>query len=322
MLTGERSEGRQAEQATGLHIRELLVRPGGYRDRWELEGGVEGGTAPAEVSQAAVSRVLARHLRETGEELEFDLDLPRLEDRVGRALRGVGLSPWLLNTFTAAFRFSEDDREHLATLYRAPRRRTGVVGDLPPPDQVPGYRAPAFDTLELRERHWLGADGLPVRHRTRISIRSRVDGLDRYQYRMDTPHAKINTILGGRKTELYAAGGGIWATDLVFPRPLLRGEAHNIEFWALLRYYRPPPREMRRGTHERIEDLDIRVCFHRDKRPSTVWWAEWAHYTGPDNKVIYREPYELDGDLTVHRHVGEVERAVVGFGWNWADSTK
>jgi hypothetical protein len=317
MRTGEKSEGWQTERAAGLHIRELLARPGSYRERWEAEGQ---GTGPAEVSQAAVCRVLARHLWETGEQPETDTDLPRvLEDPVSRALRGVGLSLWLLNMFTAAFRFSDDDRENLAALYRGRRRQrpSAVVGTLPPPDQVPGYRTPEFDTLELREHHWLGPDGLPIRHRTAAIIRSRVDGLDRYQYRMDTPHAKVNTISGGRKTEMYEAGGGIWAIDLVFPRPLRLAEVHYIEFWTLLRYYRKPPGEMRRGSHERIRHLDISVSFHRDKRPSAVWWAEWAHYTGPDNKIIYREPYELDDQLSVHRHVDVVERAVVGFCWDW-----
>ncbi|GAA4536414.1 hypothetical protein [Amycolatopsis samaneae] len=312
---GKTEQQRRAEQAAGLHICDLLRQPGLYRDLWEAAADE---IKPDSVNQAAVCQVLARYLWDASLEPETRTDLPRsLKDPVSKALRGVSLSPNLLRTFIAAFNFSVSDADRTRLLYRGEERPSVIVGVLPPPSEVPGYRSPEFDTLKLQEHHWLGPDGLPARHRTEIMIRSRVDGLASYQYRIDTPHARVRAVRGGKPGAMYNAGGGIWAVELMFPRPLLRGEERYIEFWTLLKYDTAPPREMRRGTHERIDHLDIRVEFHPNRLPSRVFWAEWEHYVGPENRVIGREEFRLDNNLVVHRYVDAVERTVVGFYWDW-----
>src|SRR2546421_11875736 len=48
------------------------------------------------------------------------------------------------------------------------------------------------------------------------------------------------------------------AVDFRFDRPLGIGERDYLEFWTILQYKEPPPREMRRATHEQIEDLYLR----------------------------------------------------------------
>lgn len=169
----------------------------------------------------------------------------------------------------------------------------------------------------LHEHHWLGPDGLPVRHRTQMNLRSRIDGLSNYQYRFDTPHVKVKTVRGGQCGELYQLSDDVWAVDLSFPRSLASGEMHYMEFWTLLNYDVPPPREMRRGTHGRTENLDLRVQFDPIKLPSAAWWAEWGHYRGPDNKVINQVLCSLDNELSMHRYLEAIERAVVGFCWDW-----
>lgn len=113
-----------------------------------------------------------------------------------------------------------------------------------------------------------------------MNIRSRIDGLSSYQYRFDTPHARVNAVRGGQHGKLYQFSDEVSAVDLNFPRPLTRGEMHYMEFWTLLKYDAPPPREMRRGTHGRTKNLDLRVQFDPEKLPSVVWWAEWGHYRG------------------------------------------
>jgi len=257
--------------------------------------------------------VLASKFWEEGQ----DINEASLKDRVSRALRGEVLSPETLQLFIAAFRMTD---EHAATL-RQQREGTQqaliVIGDLEPPEQISGHQAPRHETLMLHEHHWLGPDGLPARHRTQMNIRAGVDGLSHYQYRFDTPHARVKAVRGGQCGELYQLSDDVWAVDLSFPRSLARGEMHYMEFWTLLKYDVPPPREMRLETHGRTENLDLRVQFDPMKLPSAVWWAEWRHYCGPGNKIIDQESYVLDDELSVHRYLEAIERAVVGFCWDW-----
>jgi len=174
--------------------------------------------------------VLASKFWEEGQ----DINEASLKDRVSRALRGEVLSPETLQLFIAAFRMTD---EHAATL-RQQREGTQqaliVIGNLEPPEQISGHQAPRHETLMLHEHHWLGLDGLPVRHRTQMNLRSRIDGLSNYQYRFDTPHVKVKTVRGGQCGELYQLSDDVWAVDLSFPRSLARGEMHYMEFWTLL----------------------------------------------------------------------------------------
>lgn len=305
----------RSERAAARHVRLLLVRSRAYRSLWGAR--VEKIT-PGEVSQAGVCRVLAEYLWDAGLEPDSRTDLPRvLKDPVSRAFRGLALSPKLLRTIIAAFEFTDEDADHTWALYRGAENPTVITGTLPPPNEIADYQASKFEIIKLQEHHWIGPDGLPTRHRTEINIRSRINGLQGYQYRIDTPHGRVRTVRGGRQGALYEAGGDLWAVDLTFPRPLHRGEMHYMEFWTLLSYEAPPPREMRRGTHERIEHLDMRVEFHPDCMPSAVWWAEWEHYFGPGNRVTRKEMIDLDEELAVDRYLEAVERAVVGFAWEW-----
>lgn len=313
---GKTDEQRRGERAAGQQIHELLLRRTVYRSLWEQANPDE--IKPDEVNQAAVCRVLAKFLWDTGLEPDTRQELPRvLKDPVSRALRGASLTPKLLETFIQAFAFTDEDAEHVRRLHRGQERPAIIVGNLPPPRDLPGYRPPQFDKLKLQEHHWLGPDGLPARHRTEATIRSRVDGLTTYQYRIDTPQARIRAIRGGTIGPLYEVGAGLWAVDLTFPRPLRRNDEHYIEFWTLLKYDEPPEREMRCGTYERIEQLDLRVEFHPRRLPTTVWWAEWEHHTGPKNRIVDRASCELDAEHAVHRYLAAVERAVVGFCWEW-----
>lgn len=292
-----------------------MYQPGPCRDQWEE---VAAEIKPGEITQAAVCQVLALYMWEHAIEPDTVTDLPRrLKDPVSKALRGVAMSPKLLRHFLGAFRFSDAEVTRIRGLYRGDARPSVIVGMLPLPEQRPSYRKPAFDTLKLQEHHWLGPDGLPVRHRTEIILRSRIDGLTSYLYRFDTPHARIKAVRGGEAGPLHELGSGIWAVELQFPHPLKAGEERYIEFWTILKYDVAPPCEMRRGTHERIEHLDVRVEFHPDKLPRSIYWGEWAHYAGPDNKLIYRDKFSLDEHRAVHRYVEAIERAVVGFYWEW-----
>src|ERR1700730_12771229 len=88
-------------QAAASYLRELLLRPGRYRRKWEQYA--ERSRA-GQVNQLAVAEVLAHYLREQPRpEGEFDL-LPRqLKDTAARSLSGKLLSKATLLLFMDAF---------------------------------------------------------------------------------------------------------------------------------------------------------------------------------------------------------------------------
>ncbi len=301
----------------GLYLRFLLKEP--YRHRWYRPDLVER-VRQSDVHHAAVAQVLAAYLRRHPRRPEDrKIDARSLEPLVSRALRGETLSKQTLEIFIEAFGIVPDHADSLWWQWRGQERGQVVVGSLAPPESMPNYQTREYDILMLHEHHWLGAHGLPVRHRTQVNIRSRVDGLRVYQYRFDTHLADVRVPRnhGAEIGPIYQVGEGIYAVDFQLDRPLGIGESDYLEFWTILRYKEPPPREMRRGTHERIEHLYLRVAFDTQKLPSKVWWAEWLDYQGANNRITKSEPYTLDDRLFVHRHLKPMERAVVGFTWAW-----
>jgi hypothetical protein len=57
------------------------------------------------------------------------------------------------------------------------------------------------------------------------------------------------------------------------------------------------------------------VKFHRDRLPRRVWLGRWDALD--DARVVHRELVELDDEQSVHCRFEAVERAIVGFYWEW-----
>jgi hypothetical protein len=74
-----------------------------------------------------------------------------------------------------------------------------------------------------------------------------------------------------------------------------------LDYWTNLHYTAAPAREFRRGTHQRVEHLDMRVEFHRDKLPSRIWWAQWSGYLDVHRDIVEREEIALDEEHSTHR---------------------
>jgi len=108
-------------QAAAAYLRELLLRPGRYRRKWEqyAERSRRG-----QVNQLAVAEVLAHYLWEHPR-AQGDVDvLPRqLKDTASRALSGKLLSQATLTLFTDAFGFGTSERERLLKLWEGSARR-------------------------------------------------------------------------------------------------------------------------------------------------------------------------------------------------------
>jgi hypothetical protein len=281
---------------TSAYLRMLLLRPGPYRSRWQRRArAVTNG-----IDLTAVSAVLG---------------YPSLE-RVRRALDGTAIEPETVALFAHAFEFDGRDIARLGDLLRGSDAVRVISGEVQP--AVGLYRGgpPQHQTLSLHELHVLGPDGAPAEHNTIQVIRSTVDGLARYPYRFDTDELAVEVIRGGRIGDrIYHVDGDLHAVDIVLDRPLAEGETTLTQVRTTFLYRTPPAPEFRRGVMRRTNDVTIWVRFHRDRVPARVWLGRWDAIDHA--QAIERRPVELDDELSVHHRFGAVERAIVGFYWEW-----
>lgn len=310
-------------RAAAKYLRELLSQQGPYRRRWERYVVRSRST---EITQLAVAEVLARHLwshpRVTG-----DTDaLPRqLKDTVSRALSGTLLSRPTLGLFIDAFRISGADAGRLRRLWEGSGRISVLSGPRALGDKAEGtlhsiFGPPRHQTVSLHDHVQVASDGRIARNRTIQVIEATADGLDRIPYLYDTNALtlEVGQGCGDISGELYKISDDVYAATIPFARELSAGETTSLEYTTTYRYPGnlddPQEREFRRAVMGRLENFDMRVEFHPDMLPATVWWAIWD---GVDGDMIEREPVPLGGQHEVHRYLRSVEKTVVGFHWLW-----
>lgn len=314
-MTDARSSG--ARQAA-LHLRELLLRPGQYRRRWEQF--VER-SRPGELNQHAVAEVLAEYLWDHPRvERDREVQARQLKDTVNRMVTKKMLSKVTLELFIDAFNIPELEEEQLWKLWEGSDRLRVLVGPRALPPHTAAALVPAgHRTVSLHEHHYLGADGLPSRHRTLQVIEAIVDGVDRYPYRFDTDALTVEVGQGcaGLVGPVYDVTPGLCAVDILLNQPLHAGETLTLEYWTSFHYARAPKPEFRRVARDRIDSVDIRVEFHPDRRPDRVWWAVWDGYGG---EVTSEEEVSLDGQGAVERYLRIIEDTAVGFHWEWPET--
>jgi hypothetical protein len=304
-----RSTHQAGVRRAGHYLRELL-RHDPYRRRWVMYGAQR----EREVHQIAVAKTLAAYLQQHD---EGEVEYGQLTRRVSRAFRGEVLSRQTLNLFIGAFQFSD---EHAATLWRQWQGldlARVIVGELPPPAPSSPHKLLQYETILLHEFHYIGADGVPLRHRTLRDIRSLVDGLTTYRYSFDTRELTVDRIGGGSPSCLYQRAENIWAVDITLSRTLARGDEHSLEFESTFHYNRPVEPCFRRVAHERLENVAIRIQFHPDELPRNVWWTEWQDYRQPRDVAIDRRQVYLDREHVTYHRLDVLERAVAGFTWEF-----
>jgi hypothetical protein len=306
VVLSARSAGiRQA----GQYLRELL-RQDPYRRRW-LRYGSE---RERDVHQVAVAKVLAGYLRRSGADAEY----AQLTRRVSRALRGEVLSRETLGLFIGAFEISTEHAAILWRQWRGAELARVVTGDLPSLSRTENGRQPRFSTIMLHEFHYVGPDGLPLRHRTLHAIRALQDGLDTYRYGFDTSEVTIDRIGGGAPGAPYQRSETVWAFDIALARTLPQGGEHSLEFEFTFHYPDGPVEPcFRRVAHERFENVAIRVEFDPGALPRQVWWTEWRDYRDPDPPVLRRQPVTLDAEHAAYHRLDVMDRAVAGFAWEF-----
>jgi hypothetical protein len=312
--------GRPAPEtvAASGFLYELLTRSGKYRAMWRAKL-VSGAGAHAAIADVIAEHLAARVPNEPPQEPE------RLQRRVVRALARGGpetaLSSTVLEWFIGAFVIDREDADRLRFLYTGSSSIRYVRGDAEE-TKLPIFDAPEarHRTIDLREYHYLGPDGLPAMHRTDQIVEAMVDGLDRIPYLADTGWLTVDVQNGGIPSPLYqirAADGNVYhALDILLDRTLLRGDTAVLNYTTTFSYAEPPETLVRRGFRRKVDSFLLWVRFHPEMVPTSLWWAEWDGVTG--GQITRREPVALSPEFEAHRFLqGGAAQAVVGFCWEW-----
>lgn len=288
------------------YLRMLLLRPGEYRTRWEKRvpdpaAGVIGYDAVAQVLEPAAER------------------LPRgvpLTEVARRALEGVTLTEPVADAFVDEFGLSARHAQRLRDLLRGSPTVRVIVGDTLPPPGLEPPGTPDHETLSLHELHVLGPDGLPAEHETIQVIKASQDGVASVPYRFDTDELMVEVIRGGRVGDRpYRVTDSVYGVDILLHRPLGLGETTLMQYRTTFYYRSAPAPEFRRGVLRSTRDLTIWVKFDPGRVPGRVYRARWDRLD--HSRVVDREPVEPDEELSVHHRFGAVEKAIVGFYWEW-----
>jgi hypothetical protein len=302
-------------QAAAAYLRELLLRPGRYRHKWEQYAER---SRLGQVNQLAVAEVLAHYLWEHPR-AQGDVDvLPRqLKDTASRALSGKLLSKATLTLFTDAFDLGRSERERLVKLWEGSAHVRVLSGPRAiREDQAIVLGRPQVKTLSLHDHHYLGPDGRPERHRVIHVVEALTDGVDRLPYRADTNALTVEVGQGfsGLAGPFYQPLAELFVVDMLLAEPLAAGETATLEYSTSFHYAASPPPEFRRVVQSSVENLDIRIEFHPAKLPARVEWAVWDGIDGP---IAESERVTLDSQFAVHRYLRLAEQTAVGFHWDW-----
>ena len=310
--------------AAASYLRELLLRPGGYRGLWEQH---VVRARRDDINQLAVAEVLARHLwMHPRRPADKDARPLRLKDTVSRMLSGRMLSRSTLTLVIDAFGIADDEAGRLWRLWGG----TGAISVLSGPramgpDTEQDVRTELgprrHQTLSLHDHVQVGRDGLLARTRTLQVVEAIGADLDRIPYLYDTSNLALEVGQGCREVsgQLYQVGDGVFATEILLSKVLALGETTTLEYSTTYLTSRADPqepseRQYRRAVMGRLENFDMRVEFHPDALPATVWWASWD---GLDGDIIQQEQLALDSQNSAHRYLRFISRTVAGFHWTW-----
>src|SRR5215469_5511313 len=309
-------------RAASDYLRELLLKPGSYREAWERHATRE---RPGTINQLAVADVLAGHLRSSPRtSADVSITSHQLKDTVSRALTGRLLSRQALVLIIDAFGFSEHEAGRLwrlwngsATIGVMSGTRAVPASDESDVDAVFGPRK--HQTLALHDHVWVGADGRIDRARTMQVIEAIAPTVDRVPIMFDTNVLTVEVGQGCKEMigHVQRIGADMFATEILLARTLDIGETSSLEYMRTYRYtghQAPSEREHRRAVMRHAEGLDMRVEFQPDRLPRRVWWAHWD---GGDGDVLEREQVTLDSQHSAHRYLRSLEMTVAGFYWEW-----
>jgi len=317
MHDGTELTGRRA---AAEYLRQLLLKPGPYRDAWRSHV-----DRPRDgfINQLAVAEVISgKHASRTrpGE----GLPPYQARDVVTGALFGGHLTAATLETFITAFGFAEEEADRLRRLLAGSSRISVMSGSRAvaasaEPDVDAAFGPRKHQTLALHDHVWVGADGRIDRARTMQVIEATAPSVDRVPTMFDTNLLTLEVGQGCKELigPVRRIGADIFAFEILLARTLDIGDTLSLEYMRTYRYAgheAPSEREFRRAAMRHADGLDMRVEFHPDRLPGRVWWSRWD---GVDGDVMEREAVSLDSQHSVHRYLRSLEKSVAGFYWEW-----
>jgi hypothetical protein len=294
--------------ATGALLRELLVSDPHYRRLWRQR--VE--RDRAELSQAAVAKVIEEYLWDSGERSENLTGLARqLKDRVSRALNGEALSTETLKWFIAAFRIDEQDEGRLWDVF-AGKGGGGISHTLRRRREM--IRHQCHRTISLVERYFVDRYGSLTLRRTHHAIRALEDGVDIYIFNHEPQALAVEVIHGGCVGNHYEYGGGLTSVEIVLDHPLRKTESTVLEYCTSFIPRTTQLTEVRRAAFRRSENVDFAVEFEASKIPRSAWWCAWDDHFG--GARILENPVDIRKNV-IRQFLPFIEETVVGFRWDW-----
>jgi hypothetical protein len=303
--------GSQGSPEAGRYVCDLLINRNRYRSLWTRR--IVQPTSE-EPNQAAVARVIADYLVESGERADSESLHRKMKDRVARLVSHGSVSSETLDWVINAFGMEDHHAHQLRAMFRGDPESDYMAGGWPP--KRSSLTEQGLRTVSLHELHTLGPDGCPHSHRTVQVVRATSDDVRSYLYRFDTNALSVEVVRGGRPGPVTDLHNGLHGVEITFDEPLMKDETCSLEYETTFRYREPPPPEFRRGVISCLNNLEIRVQFHAERPPRQVWWGTWEALEGP---MADREPVAPGLDLAVHRYLDGVETSIVGFEWEWPD---
>jgi hypothetical protein len=311
----------RGQRAAAEYLRQLLLRPGDYRDAWWQRV-----ARPREgvINQMAVAEVIAGHLHSSPRLPSGVQIMPyQLRDIVSGALSGRQLTVDALELFANAFGFSGHEVDRLRQLWAGSGRIAVFAGHeaVPAEKELTDILGPRrHQTLSLHDHVYVSADRRIDRARVLQVVEAIEHGVDRIPFLCDTNVLTIEVGKGGKELsgEVKQIRKDVFFTEILLSQTLDLGETLAIEYWVTYRFpgdlEDQAEREFRRAVMRSMRNLDMRIEFDPAHLPSQVWWAHWD---GVDGEVLDRETVSLDRQHSVHRYVESVDKTVVGFRWSW-----
>jgi hypothetical protein len=316
------------QRAAAEYLRELLLKPGQYRDTWQRHV-----IRPRDdvINQLAVAEVIAENLPADRNGAMGLRTMPyQLRETVSGALSGRQLSRTSLQLFVDAFRFSEDEAARLWRLWNG----TATIRVLSGRSAVSAHAEQEIlnaigprrhQTLSMHDHVYVGMDGRIERARIMQVIEAIDESVDRIPFLADTNVLTIEVGQGCLELahDVRQVRNGVFAAEIVLPRTLALGETTALEYWCTYRYpgdlTDPQEREWRRGVVRQVSSYDMRVEFHPDRLPERLMWATWD---GTSGDVIAEQEVSLDSQYSAHRYLKSLEKTIAGFHWDWARGSR
>ena len=232
---------RAGQRAAAEYVRQLLLKPGRYRQAWQQH--VE---RPRDdvINQLAVAEVIAGQLRSAPIRAGDAQVMPyQLREIVADVLSGRQVSRQSLRMFIDGFGFSEDETARLWQLWNGATTVRVIAGSHAVTTQEEHEVAQALgprrhQTHSLHDHVWVGADARLDRIRTMQVIEATAHAVDRIPLLVDTNVLTVEVGQGCREVagEVIRIGSDVFATHIVLARTLDLGETITLEYWVSYRY--------------------------------------------------------------------------------------